>query len=95
MKTRIQTAQVLAVVVVVGLGSAATGCGKYSYNNMRAMKAFKDANNSYQAQDWKKAVARYEDAIKANPDLNAGGVTIRPVKPDWATFPFPGEQQTA
>jgi tetratricopeptide (TPR) repeat protein len=75
MKTRIQMAQVLAVAVVVGLGSAATGCGKYSYGNMRAMKAFKDANTSYQAQDWKKAVTRYEDAIKANPDLNAGGVT--------------------
>ncbi len=39
------------------------------------MKAFKDANVAYQAQDWKKAVARYEDAIQANPDLNAGGVT--------------------
>ena len=75
MKMRIQTAQVLAVVAVVGLGSAATGCGKYSYSNMKAMKAFKDANNSYQAQDWKKAVARYEDAIHSNPDLNAGGVT--------------------
>jgi tetratricopeptide (TPR) repeat protein len=75
MKTKIQTAHVLAVVVAVGFGSVATGCGKYSYSNMKAMKAFKDANNSYQAQDWKKAVARYEDAIQANPDLNAGGVT--------------------
>jgi tetratricopeptide (TPR) repeat protein len=68
-------AEVLAVAVVVGLSMTATGCGKYSYSNMKAMKAFKDANTSYQAQDWKKAVTRYEDAIKANPDLSAGGVT--------------------
>ena len=75
MKTRILTAPVAAVALVGGLGLATAGCGKYSYGNMKAMKAFKDANVAYQAQDWKKAVARYEDAIKANPDLNAGGVT--------------------
>ena len=75
MKTRIQPAHVVAVALMVGLGPAAAGCGKYSYSNMKAMKAFKDANVAYQAQDWKKAVDRYEDAIKANPDLNAGGVT--------------------
>lgn len=75
MKTRIRPAHVVAVALVVGLGPAAAGCGKYSYSNMKAMKAFKDANVAYQAQDWKKAVDRYEDAIEANPDLNAGGVT--------------------
>ena len=72
---RIRPANVAAVALVVGLGPAAAGCGKYSYSNMKAMKAFKDANVAYQAQDWKKASERYEDAIKANPDLNAGGVT--------------------
>jgi tetratricopeptide (TPR) repeat protein len=75
MKTRFRTAPVLAAALVVGLGAASAGCGKYSYNNLKAMKAFKDANVAYQAQDWKKAVDRYEDAIAANPDLNAGGVT--------------------
>lgn len=74
MKTRNRMAPV-AVVALVVLGSAAAGCGKYSYSNMKAMKAFKDANLAYQAQDWKKAVDRYEDAVKSNPDLNAGGVT--------------------
>jgi tetratricopeptide (TPR) repeat protein len=74
MRTRIQTAP-LAAVVLVGLSLAAAGCGKYSYSNMKAMKAFKDGNVAYQGQDWKKAVQRYEDAIQANPDLNAGGVT--------------------
>ena len=72
---RIRPANVAAVALVVGLGPAAAGCGKYSFSNMKAMKAFKDANVAYQAQDWKKASERYEDAIKANPDLNAGGVT--------------------
>lgn len=74
MTTRIQTAP-LAAIALVGLSLAAAGCGKYSISNMKAMKAFKDANVAYQGQDWKKAVQRYEDAIKANPDLNAGGVT--------------------
>lgn len=72
---RIRPASVAAVALVVGVGPAVAGCGKYSYSNMKAMKAFKDANVAYQAQDWKKASERYEDAIKANPDLNAGGVT--------------------
>jgi tetratricopeptide (TPR) repeat protein len=73
MKTRFRTAPI--VVAALALGLSAAGCGKYSYNNLKAMKAFKDANVAYQAQDWKKAVDRYEDAIGANPDLNAGGVT--------------------
>jgi tetratricopeptide (TPR) repeat protein len=73
MKTRIRT--LATVALTVGLAAAAAGCGKYSFSNMKAMKAFKDANVAYQAQDWKKAVDRYEAAIAANPDLNAGGVT--------------------
>jgi tetratricopeptide (TPR) repeat protein len=75
MKTRILTAPVAAVALASGLGLVTAGCGKYSFSNMKAMKAFKDANVAYQSQDWKKAVARYEEAIHANPDLNAGGVT--------------------
>lgn len=75
MKTRFRTAPIVAAALTIGLGAASAGCGKYSYNNLKAMKAFKDANVAYQAQDWKKAVDRYEDAIAANPDLNAGGVT--------------------
>ena len=75
MKTHIGSAPIVAVALVAGLGAATGGCGKYSYSNLKAMKAFKDANVAYQAQDWKKAVDRYEDAIEANPELNAGGVT--------------------
>jgi tetratricopeptide (TPR) repeat protein len=75
MKTHSRTIPVLAAALAVGLSVAAAGCGKYSWSNMKAMKAFKDGNVAYQAQDWKKAADRYEDAIEANPDLNAGGVT--------------------
>jgi tetratricopeptide (TPR) repeat protein len=75
MNTHIQTARVIAVVLIVGFGAASAGCGKYSWSNMKAMKAFKDGNTAYQAQDWKRAAERYEAAIAANPDLEAGGVT--------------------
>jgi folate-binding protein YgfZ len=34
---------------------------------------------------------RVEDGLKAGEKLNAGDVTLKLVKPDWAKFPFPGE----
>jgi tetratricopeptide (TPR) repeat protein len=75
MKTRFRTAPIFVAAVIIGVSAASAGCGKYSYQNLKAMKAFKDANVAYQAQDWKRAVERYEASIAANPDLNAGGVT--------------------
>jgi tetratricopeptide (TPR) repeat protein len=60
---------VRAVVVVVAFGVAAAGCGKYSISNIRSAKAFQDANKLYQKSDFEAAVARYEDAVKFNPDL--------------------------
>jgi tRNA-modifying protein YgfZ len=38
---------------------------------------------------------RVADALAADVALIAGGVTIRPVKPDWARFPWPGESKAA
>jgi folate-binding protein YgfZ len=38
---------------------------------------------------------RVADAMAAGTPLKAGGVTLRPVKPDWARFPFPGEAHAA
>jgi tRNA-modifying protein YgfZ len=38
---------------------------------------------------------RVADALAADVALIAGGVTIRPVKPDWARFPWPGETKAA
>jgi folate-binding protein YgfZ len=34
---------------------------------------------------------RVADALAVGTPLIAGGITIRPVKPGWATFPFPGD----
>ncbi len=38
---------------------------------------------------------RVGDAMAAGIPLQAGGVTIRAVKPDWAKFPFPGDTHAA
>ena len=38
---------------------------------------------------------RVEDALAANTPLVAGGITIRPVKPAWARFDWPGEKKAA
>jgi tRNA-modifying protein YgfZ len=34
---------------------------------------------------------RLGDAIAAGTPIEAGGISLRPVKPAWAKFPFPGE----
>ncbi len=38
---------------------------------------------------------RVEEALAAGAPLIAGGIAIRPVKPAWAQFRFPGEAKTA
>jgi folate-binding protein YgfZ len=38
---------------------------------------------------------RVADAMAAGIPLQAGGVTIRAVKPEWAKFPFPGDARAA
>jgi folate-binding protein YgfZ len=38
---------------------------------------------------------RVADAMRAGEALVAGGVEIRPVKPSWARFPWPGEAAAA
>lgn len=57
----------LAFVAVLALGFA--GCGKVG--ELKAMKAFKAANQAYQQQDYKKATPLYEEAIEAAPDTQA------------------------
>ena len=34
---------------------------------------------------------RIEEALASGAPITAGGIAIRPVKPDWATFAWPGE----
>ena len=40
-------------------------------------------------------LARVEEALTAGLPLTAGGMAIRPVKPSWARFAFPGEAKAA
>jgi tetratricopeptide (TPR) repeat protein len=55
---------------------AAAGCGKYSVSNLKAVKNFKDANQLYQAKDYKRAAEHYEavvaneNALQTTPTLN-------------------------
>src|SRR5438067_2577298 len=56
----------LTVVAVLSLGSLTAGCGKV--NVIKARKAFKGANQAYQAQDYKKAAELYEETVAADPE---------------------------
>jgi tetratricopeptide (TPR) repeat protein len=58
-------------VLAIGLSAATAGCGKYSIRNLKAMKAFKEANDHYRASRWREAADRYEAVIAAQPDTNA------------------------
>jgi len=65
MRTRFRAALLAAVVALAGLGTSA--CGYISA--LKAQMAFKDANVAYQAQDYKKAIEKYKEALEHKPDL--------------------------
>jgi tetratricopeptide (TPR) repeat protein len=54
---------------MLALGSLTAGCAKVG--EIKAKKAFKSANQAYQAQDYRKAGEFYEETIAADPNLNA------------------------
>jgi tetratricopeptide (TPR) repeat protein len=54
-----------ALVAAVGLTLA--GCGRYSISNIRALKAFGDANKLYQRTEYAGAILRYQDVIQLDP----------------------------
>ena len=54
-----------AIVLLLGLSVGA--CSQFG--GLKAKKHFKDANALYQQQDYRKAAAEYEEAIKADPEL--------------------------
>lgn len=56
------------LALIAGLGLALAGCGKF--NEVRAMKAFKDGNKQYQGSHWKEAATHYEEAIALDPNTN-------------------------
>jgi tetratricopeptide (TPR) repeat protein len=55
------------LALVLGLACAVAACGQFQA--LKARKHFKDANSLYQQQDYKKAAAQYEEALKADPEL--------------------------
>jgi len=57
-----------ALALVLGLGVALAGCDKM--NEVRAMKAYKDANKLYAANDYRAAAEKYEEAIHMDPADN-------------------------
>lgn len=65
MTMRYRTATAAALVIGVGLGSAA--CGRYSLTSLKAQKAYKDANNLYRGSDWKGAAEKYEYVLQLDP----------------------------
>jgi tetratricopeptide (TPR) repeat protein len=65
MKTRYRTVTVAAMVVTLGVATA--GCGRYSISALKAQKAYKDANDLYKGSDWKDAAAKYEYVLQQDP----------------------------
>jgi len=56
-----------ALAVTFGVATvAAVGCGQV--NELKGRKAYKEANQAYQAQDYKKAADNYQAAIDADPN---------------------------
>ena len=56
----------LAAVAMLALGSFASGCSQVG--ELKARKAYKAANQAYQAQDYKRASELYEETIQAAPE---------------------------
>ena len=50
------------LALFVGLSVTLAGCGYF--NQVRAMKAFKDGNKAYAASDWRVAINKYEEAAE-------------------------------
>jgi tetratricopeptide (TPR) repeat protein len=70
MTIRNRAASVAAVALVCGASLGATGCGKYSWGTLSAVKSFKDGNLEYARKDWKKAAEKYEDVVKHEDAVN-------------------------
>jgi tetratricopeptide (TPR) repeat protein len=53
-----------AGVALLGLSLAVAGCGRYSFANLKAKKAFNEAGALYSRGDFRQAAARYEEVVK-------------------------------
>jgi tetratricopeptide (TPR) repeat protein len=63
-------------VLLLGLGLTVSACGKYSVNNLRSVKAFKDANALYMKGSYQEASVQYQDVIRRQPDTMTGGQSV-------------------
>jgi tetratricopeptide (TPR) repeat protein len=63
MTIRVRAASVASMALVLGLGIATAGCGKYSWGTLSAVKSFKDGNLLYAQKEWKKAAEKYEAVV--------------------------------
>jgi tetratricopeptide (TPR) repeat protein len=63
-------------VLLIGLGLTVSACGKYSINNLKAVKAFKDANVLYQKNDYAEAVVLYQEVVDRQPDMVSDGKSL-------------------
>jgi hypothetical protein len=59
----------VAAVMVLAVAVGAAGCGRLSFNSLKAKKAVREAHDLYRASHWQEATERYEVAIAADPTL--------------------------
>ena len=65
MRTHSRTVLLAVVLAIAGLG--ASSCSKIGM--LKGQMAWKDANAAYAASDYKKAIDKYQEALKNNPEL--------------------------
>ena len=68
MRKRFQSVSAAVFVALIGTSIAVSGCGRYSFNSLKAAKALKEAHEHYKGNRFRDAAARYEDALVADPD---------------------------
>jgi len=66
MRTHSGTVLLAVVLAIAGLG--ASSCSKIGM--LKGQMAWKDANAAYAASDYKKAIEKYQEALKNNPELS-------------------------
>ena len=69
MSKRFRPVSAALVVTLLGASLGVTGCGQYSFNSLKAKKAYREANELYKASKWREAAERYEVASVADPTL--------------------------
>jgi tetratricopeptide (TPR) repeat protein len=65
MRTHSRTVLLAVVLAIAGLG--ASSCSKIGM--LKGQMAWKDANAAYAASDYRKAIEKYQEALKNNPEL--------------------------